>query len=121
MQCDGLAVFVHVHNAVRDQFSHLCNRRIDGSVFVPAMHQAHAFCHLGEIQRPVQCGIAAAEDDEVLARELFRISHLVVQGLTFVELDVRDPHRPRLKRTNAAGDDDRLCLETLAFACFDMK
>ena len=69
------------------------------------MHQRHAARLAGEFQRPVERGIAAAENHKTLAGELGRALHLVVNARAFERFDAFDAQTTRLKRAEAAGND----------------
>jgi hypothetical protein len=103
----GLAQLLHLGHAGRR-----------GAEAVAAVHQDHALglvrAVLHEVQRPVERRIAAADDDQVLARELRRVAHAVVHLRAVELLEAVDLQRARLERAHAAGDEDGLGQEARA-------
>ena len=78
------------------------------------MHQRHALRHRHEIERPVERGIAAADDQQALVAELLHLAHGVEHRGALVGLDARHRRALGLERAAAGGDHDHLHLEHLA-------
>ncbi len=70
------------------------------------MHERHAARFACEFERPVERGIAAAEDHEPLAGEIRGALHLVVNVPALERFAALHAQLARLKRSQAARDDD---------------
>src|SRR5258705_7051531 len=81
--------------------------------FRPAVHERDARL-VREIDRPVERGIAATEDRELLAVKVRRALHAIVKMASFDRIRAIDREAPRLERTETAGDDDRAGIEARA-------
>jgi hypothetical protein len=97
---------------------HLGHRRRRGLEAVAAVDEDDALGLVRafgrEVQRPVQRGVAAADDHQVLAREVGRVLHPVEQ-LRAVELvEAVDLQQARLEGADAGGDEDGLGQELRA-------
>nr|GEU28069.1 hypothetical protein [Tanacetum cinerariifolium] len=97
-----------LHFVVVAQRFHLGDRRRRRAEVFAAVQQHDRFGLADEVQRPVQRGVAAAADDQVLAFELGRILDLVVQLRAFEHVDAVDLQRAGLERTDAGGNEDGL-------------
>src|SRR5262249_21911478 len=73
-----------------------------------SMHEREALGRRAKLERPVERGIAAAEDHELFAREIGFALHLVVNVLALEGLAAFDAETPRLKRPETAGNDHGL-------------
>ena len=96
------------------QLTHLLDRMRRAAEFVAAMHQRHALADRVEVQRPVERGVAAADDQDVLAAEVFHLAHGVVHRLAFKGFDARHRRTLRLERAAAGRHDQHGALEHLA-------
>ena len=72
-----------------------------------------------QVQRPVERGIAAADDEHILVAELLHLAHRVEDAVAFIGLDARHRRPLRLERAAAGGDDHDLALEHLAAVGLD--
>ena len=75
-----------------------------GAELVPTMHQREARGPWQQLQRPVERRVAAAEDHQMLAHQLGRTLHPVVDGAAFESLRALESDAPRLKGAHARRD-----------------
>ena len=75
----------------------------------------------GEVDDPVERGIAAAEDRELLAVVLRGVAHAVVDVPAFEGFRARHADAPRLERADATGDDHRARIEARAEDGLDVE
>ncbi len=75
------------------------------------MQQNHAVDLVVQRQHPVQCGIAGAGYDHVLAGEQGRVADLVVQVAALDARRAIDIQQARPERAHAARNDHRSCVE----------
>ena len=68
------------------------------------MHQREARGPWQQLQRPVERRVAAAEDHQMLAHQLGRTLHPVVDGAAFESLRALESDAPRLKGAHARRD-----------------
>ena len=103
----GVAQLVHLRDGG--------GRRLEA---VAAMDQDDALglvgAFRGEIQRPVQRRVAAAHHHQVLAGELGRVLHAIVDLGSLELLEAVHLERARLEGAHAGGDEDRAGEETRA-------
>ena len=85
------------------------------------MDQDDALCLSDKIQRPVESGVTAAADHDVLASEEFRITHPVEKLLVLKLLNARNSHRTGIKRAHTGGDDHGLAVEAGAEIRFHVE
>ena len=85
------------------------------------MYQRDVLRDVAQFQYPVQCRIATAKNSQFFFRELLRILHTVVQVPGFEVVYTGESNLPRLKGTDAAGDNDSLGVELCARIRFHMK
>ena len=97
-----------VDAAVRNQIAHACDRCGCGTKFGATMYEGEAARLAGKLERPVERGVAAAENGQTLADEVARTLHLVMHVLAFEGFAALDAQPPRLERTQAARDDHGL-------------
>ena len=83
----------------------------------PPMHEHDAACVIDERQRPVERGVAATADHDVLVRVRARILHAVVNVLAFELGSAGHVELARLERAHAARDHDGAGIEHRARAC----
>src|SRR5260370_7229124 len=74
-----------------------------------------------QIERPVQRGVAAADDQQILVAELLHLAHGVKHRGAFIGLDTRHRRALWLERPAAGGDHNHLALEYLAGIGRDAK
>ena len=74
-----------------------------------------------EVERPIERRIAAADDDDVLAREHRRVAHAVKELRVAMPLDAFDLQCARLERADAAGDEEGLGNQAGAAIGFDIE
>src|ERR1700738_642122 len=74
-----------------------------------------------QVEGPVQRGIAAADDQEILVAELLHLAHGIKHRGSFIGLDTRHWRALRLERPAAGGDDNHLALEYLTGIGRDAK
>ena len=74
-----------------------------------------------QVERPVQRGIAAADDQQILVAELLHLAHRVEHRGAFIGLDARHRRPLRLERSAAGGNHHHLALEHLAGVGGDAK
>src|SRR3984893_648291 len=72
-----------------------------GAEFVPAMHQHQARGPGQQLERPVERRVATAEDHQMLARQLGRALHPVLDGAAFESVRALESDPPRLKGADA--------------------
>ena len=84
-----------------------------GAELVAAMHQRHAPRQRLQVQRPVERGIAAADDQQPLVAELLHLAHGIEHRRALVGLDAGDRRLLGLERAAAGGDHDHLASNTL--------
>ncbi len=89
------------------QLLHLVDRRRVGAEAVAPVNQHDGLGDALQVDRPVEGGVAAADEEDALALELLRIEHLEVEPLLLVPLLALDAQAPRLERPDARRDDDR--------------
>ena len=75
----------------------------------------------GEVDDPVERGIAAAEDRELLAVVLRGVPHAVVDVPALEEFRAGHADAPRLERADAARDHDGARIEARAENGFDVE
>ena len=80
-----------------------------GAEFRPAVDDHDLRRHLGQRQRPVDRGIAAAGDDHALAAEILAPLDEVEDALALVFLDAGERRAVGAERADAGGDDHRAC------------
>src|SRR5262245_31316143 len=85
------------------------------------MHERKACRFRSELQRPVESGIAAAENDEPFAVKFGCIAHAIVDGGAFEDIGALHPQPARLKGTHATGDHDCARIEGGAESCAHEK
>ena len=74
---------------------------------------------LREVERPVESRVAAADDDEVLAGEISRVLHPVLQLRAIELVQAIDLERAGLECAHAGSDEDGLGEEPRALGGFD--
>ena len=67
-----------------------------------------------KLQYPVERGIAATQDDQLLTGKLRRITHPIMQGGVCVFVGIWQPEGARLKRPDATSDHNCFCVEGIA-------
>ena len=77
------------------------------------MDQRHALCDRLEVERPVERGIAAADDQKVVAAEIIHAPHGIEDALALIRLDARDRRALGLERAAAGRNDNDLGLDHL--------
>src|SRR5688572_28214936 len=85
------------------------------------MHQRDTFCLTHKLECPVERRVAAACDDQLLAREQSRIPDAIVQLRAGEPIDALDFQRAWLKRSNTARNDDDLRQKTRSSTRLDEK
>ncbi len=85
------------------------------------MHEHNAVRRFRELQRPVERGVATAQNHEILAAECFRVPHAIVNGRAFVLLRLRHAQLARLKRADTGRNDHRARVEARAAARLDVE
>ena len=65
-----------------------------------------------QVERPVERGIAAADDHEIVAAEILHAAHRIEDALALIGLDAGDRRALRLERAAAGGDHHDLGLES---------
>src|ERR1051325_9494221 len=75
----------------------------------------------GEVDDPVERGIATAEDRELLAVILRGVANAVMDRPAFERLRAGHADPPRLERPDAAGDHDGARIEARAEDGFDVE
>ena len=85
------------------------------------MNEHDAFGAAHEVERPVEGGVAAAADDDVLAFKDGGILAAVVKLRALELLDALDAERTRLEGADAGGDDHDLGHEAGAGARLDVE
>src|SRR5450830_690 len=110
-----------LHFVLFAQFLHLgyrCRRRAE---FFATVQQHDGFSLADEVQRPVQRGVTAAADDNVLAFKLCRILDAIEQLRAVEGFDTVNLQGARLERTHAGSDEDGLGDELGACGCFEVE
>ncbi len=85
------------------------------------MQQNHRVGLAGEMQDPIQGGVAAAADDQILACVLLGILHAVRQLRAFELLDAVDLDGARLERANTSGDENGFGDEACTSGGFEIE
>ena len=92
---------------------------------VAAVNQNHAFGLVrpfgDKIQRPIQRGVAAADDHQVFPGKVGRIPDAVKQLAVVKLFQSIDAQQFGLESAHAGGDEDCFCQEPGAFGGFDKK
>src|SRR5580693_7294622 len=78
------------------------------------MHQVEARGAAEELERPVECRVAATEDHQMLAGELGGVLDPVLDGTALEGLRALDADAARLERAEARGDYYRAGIEAHA-------
>jgi uncharacterized caspase-like protein len=73
----------------RHQRAHLFDAVRGGAEIVTPVQQRHALGQRMQIERPVQRGIATADDQQILVAELLHLAHRVKHRAAFIGLDTR--------------------------------
>jgi hypothetical protein len=114
---------LHLHRLA--QLAHARHGGRRGAEAVAAVDEDHARslvrAILREVVRPVERGIAAADDDEVLAGKLRRVLDAVEELPLLVPLDPVELEAPRLERAHAGGDEHRAGEEARAAGGLDAE
>ena len=92
-----------------------------GAEAVAAVNEHDAFGAAHEVERPVEGGVAATADDDVLAFKDGGILAAVVKLRALELLDALDAERTRLEGADAGGDDHDLGHEAGAGARLDVE
>ena len=103
------------------QREHLVDAVGRGAELRPPVDQRHALGDRLQVQRPVERGIAAADDDEVVAAEILHAAHRIEDALALIGLDAGDRRALRLERAAAGRDDHDLGLEHLVLVGGDAE
>jgi hypothetical protein len=85
-----------------------------GAELVATVHQREALRDRREVERPVQCRVAAADDEQALVAEVVHLAHGVMHRCAFIGLDAGHRRTLGLERAAAGRDHDGLRLENLA-------
>ena len=109
-----------LHLPVFAELLHLGHTGGSSAEAIAAMDQNDALRLADEIQRPVESGVTAAADHDVLASEEFRITHPIEELLVLELLNARNTHRTGIKRAHTGGDDHGLAVEAGAQIGFHM-
>jgi hypothetical protein len=112
---------LQIHFTGADQRAHLLDAVGSGAEIVAPVQQRHALGNRMQIERPVERGIAAADDQDILVAELLHLAHGVKHGGAFIGLDARHRRALGLERAAARGDHHHLALEHLAGVGGDAK
>ena len=104
-----------------DQRAHLLDAVGRRAEIVAPVQQRHALCDRMQVERPVERGIAAADDQNILVAELLHLAHGVEHRGAFIGLDARHRRPLRLERAAARGDHHHLAFEHLAGVGGDAK
>ena len=110
-----------LHLPVFAELLHLGHTGGSSAEAIAAMDQNDALRLADEIQRPVESGVTAAADHDVLASEEFRITHPIEELLVLELLNARNTHRTGIKRAHTGGDDHGLAVEAGAQIGFHME
>ena len=110
-----------LHFPVFAELAHLRDRSGLGAEAVATVHEHDAFGLADEVERPVERGVAAAENDDVLPFEDRRILAGVVELLPFELFDALHLEGARLEGTHARGDDHDLGVKARARARFHIE
>ena len=78
-----------------------------GAELVAAMDHRDALGDLGQRQRPVDGGVAAARDHHALAAETFAMRDVIEDALAFIGLDAGQRRPVGTEGADAGGDDHR--------------
>ena len=105
---------LQIHLSGSHQRAHLLDAVGRGAEIVAPVQQRHALGDRMKVERPVERGIAAADDQDVLVAELLHLAHGVEHRGAFIGLDARHRRALRLKRSAARGDHHHLAFEHLA-------
>ena len=76
-----------------------------GAELVAAMDHRDALGDLGQRQRPVDGGVAAAGDHHALAAEIFAVGDVIEDALAFIGLDAGQRRPVGTEGADAGGDD----------------
>ena len=112
---------LQIHFSASHQRAHLLDAVGRGAEIVAPVQQRHALGDRMQIERPVERGIAAADDQDVLVAELLHLAHGIEHRGAFIGLDARHRRTLRLERAAARGDHHHLALEHLAGIGRDAK
>ena len=103
-----------IHLAGGDQRAHLLDAVGRGAKIVAPVQQRDALGDRMQIERPVERGIAAADDQHVLVAERLHLAHGVVHRAAFIGFDPRHRRPLGLERAAAGRDHQHLAFEHLA-------
>src|ERR1700722_16457536 len=95
----------------RGEFAQARDRGGYGAKIRAPMHEGERARLRGELEGPVKRRIAAAKNDQLLAMQVRRAAHAVVNVLILEGLCAFKADAPRLKRADSRGDDDRARIE----------
>src|SRR5205807_10264400 len=96
------------HGSLPLEAARLADRALERAEAVtPVDEHDRQLCGVLEAERPVEGGVAAADDHAALVPELRLLAHDVVQALAFPAVPVVDAELPRLEGAVAGGDDQR--------------
>ena len=108
--------FLHLLHGV-----HLVDAVGSGAEFRPPVDQRDAFGDRLQIECPVERGIAAADDDQVMAAEFLHAPHRIEDAAALKGLDAGDRRALRLERAAAGRYHHDLRLEHLVLVGGDAK
>ena len=78
-----------------------------GAEHISAVNDAQALGDGGEMERPVNGGVAAADDDDIFALILVQPAHNILNAGAFQFVDAGAGEARRPQRADARGDDNR--------------
>jgi len=96
-----------LHLAGAGQRLNLIHCRLVGAEAVAAVNHHDRLRDPLQIHRPVECRVAAADDEDALAGEGARIQHAIMQTLLVPLIHVFERQLPRGERPDPAGDQHR--------------
>src|SRR4051812_37304310 len=85
------------------------------AVSVTAMNQGDRTCPVAQLLSPIERRVPAADDDDALAAELFRICDAVKNSPPVPRVSALLWQAPRRERSDTRRDDDRARRKSIAF------
>jgi HPt (histidine-containing phosphotransfer) domain-containing protein len=85
------------------------------------VHQRHRFGDRLQVERPVERGIAAADDQQITVAELFHAAHGIKYALALIGLDARAPADAWAETSRHRPQSQPHGVKQLAFVSLDLK
>ncbi len=100
--------------SLTDKRHHLVDAVGRGAKLAAAMQKREVSCQRRQVQRPIQRGVSAADDQKALVAKRFQLANGIKNGRILIGFDARNGRALGLERAATGRDHDDLDLEDLA-------